>query len=255
MKYFIFSITLFLILLGSSDAFTQVNKKVKIVLINGVKINDAVIKSFNEEALEIYINNSDPLVIRYGRIKKINFKDYGSLQDDVKDKLKLPPSLETNAFFHEVKGSLLFGEDNLGFALQTINGYQFNRYIGTGLGLGVNKYGNYLAMPIYANIKGYIYDKKVSPFYFGDVGYGFAWNTNSNENFYNVDNVEGGLYWQVGMGYQFNFYNSALVLSLGYINQHSKADYVYYDQWGSSNIEVNEKRILRRFAFSVGFSF
>ena len=110
-------------------------------------------------------------------------------------------------------------------------------------------------MPIYANVKGYILDQQITPFYFGDIGYGFAWNTDKNEEVFELDNVTGGLYWQLGLGYQFNFYSNSLVLTLGYINQHSKADYVYYRPWDIDDVEISEKRILRRLNFSIGFLF
>ena len=134
------------------------------------------------------------------------------------------------------------------------NGYQFNRYLGTGFGIGMNKFGNYISLPIYATVKGYIKDSKICPFYFGDVGYGFAWRNEKEGNGYMSDNVKGGLYWQLGAGYQFNFYKSALVITLGYVNQNSKADYTYL-YWAMDGVEVSEKRLLRRVNFSVGFLF
>ena len=127
--------------------------------------------------------------------------------------------------------------------------------MGAGLGLGLNKFGNYLAVPIYATVKGYVFDKKVAPFYFADLGYGMAWNNHKNEEVFELDNVQGGLYWQLGIGYQINFYNSSFVLALGYVNQDSKADYIYHRPWDIDNVEITEKRLLRRFNFSVGFLF
>lgn len=255
MRYYIFLFGFILLALSRNQVIAQENMQVKIVLNNGVKIKGASVKSFNENSLEVNINASDPIVVRYNLIKTITFKGYGTLDSDIEEHLKNPPSLNLKSFYHEFRGSLLFGEESLNGAIHTINGYQFNQYLGTGLGLGLNKYGNYLAMPIYASVKGYIYNKKVSPFYFGDIGYGYAWNTNKNDNVFELDKVQGGLYWQLGFGYQFNFYHSALTLSLGYINQHSKADYTYYRPWDIDDVQVTEKRVLRRVAFSIGFLF
>lgn len=255
MRYLIFSIGVLFFLIDSNPVCSQEGKQVKVVLKNGLKIKGAIIKSFDEDRLEIDLLGADPIQIKYDHIKKINFNNYGRLDEGISDKIATPPGLQTKSYFHEIRGSVLFGEENVGAAIHTINGYQFNQYLGAGLGLGVNKYGNYLAMPIYANVKGYILDQQITPFYFGDIGYGFAWNTDKNEEVFELDNVTGGLYWQLGLGYQFNFYSNSLVLTLGYINQHSKADYVYYRPWDIDDVEISEKRILRRLNFSIGFLF
>jgi len=255
MKYSIFLVGFFLHFLHVSEAHSQVNKQVKIVMKNGVRIKGAIVKTIDVDRLEVDVDGSQSMYIRYDLIKTIQFKNYQVVDQELKDKLSAQPSIKIETFYHEIRGSLLFGEENIDVGLHSINGYQFNQYLGTGLGLGVNKFGNYLAMPIYANVKGYIYDRKVSPFYFGDIGYGYAWNTNKNENVFEVENVKGGLYWQLGLGYQFNFYSSSLILSMGYVNQHSKADYVYYRPWDLDDVEISESRVLRRFNLSIGFLF
>jgi hypothetical protein len=149
---------------------------------------------------------------------------------------------------------LLFGDENISGGLQTINGYQFSQYLGTGIGVGMNKFGNYISLPIYASIKGYILDRKVSPFYFGDVGYGLAWASDKTHEGYSINNVKGGVYWQLGAGYQFNFYNNSFVITLGYVNQNSTAEYEY-DYWAIDGVEISEKRLLRRVNLSIGFLF
>lgn len=257
MRFLFFPIALLFTIVFSIQVNAQIDKQVKIWLKNGIKIKGGIVESFDDSKLKVKIDDSNTILIRFDHIKKISFKGYGKVNNDFEDKFRNPPSLKIESYYHEFKGGLLFGEENLGVSLQTINGYQFNKYIGTGLGLGVNKYGNFVTLPIYATVKGYLFDKKVSPFYFGDIGYGFAWKTNKNEDLFELDKVEGGLYWQVGLGYQINFYNSSMTFTLGYINQDSKAEYVYYRPWDSriSDFNVSERRILRRVAFSVGFLF
>ena len=255
MKSNLFRLALFFLFAINVNAHAQINKQAKIVLNNGTRIKGAIVESFDSNRLKINIYESDTISIRYDHIKKIRFKEYGKINDDFEYKLSNQPSLKTESFFHEIRAGLLIGDENTSGSLQTINGYQFNKYLGTGLGIGVNKYGNYLTLPIYATVKGYLFDKKVSPFYFADIGYGFAWKSNNNEDMFELTDVQGGYYWQLGLGYQVNFYNSSLVFTLGYINQDSKADYIYYRPWDVDNVEVSERRILRRFSLTVGFSF
>lgn len=255
MKFIFFQIALLFLLLSGLSTSAQIDKQAKIVLKNGTTIKGGIVESFDDSKLKVNIDDSNIILIRYDHIKKIHFKGNGRVDEDFEEKLSKIPSLKTETFYHELRGGLLFGEETTGVSLQTINGYQFNKYLGTGLGFGINKFGNYITLPIYASVKGYLFDKKVSPFYFGDIGYGFAWQTNRNETIFELDNVKGGYYWQLGIGYQINFYNSSMVFTLGYINQDSKADYIYYRPWDIDDVEISERRILRRFAFSVGFLF
>ena len=233
----------------------QVERKAKIVLNNGNKIKRGVIESFDATTLKVTFDGHNEFLLRYDLIKKIRFKGSGAIDDDFNTKIRVEPTLKIKSFYHELRGSLLFGEENTSVGLQTINGYQFNKYLGTGLGIGLNKYGNYVTLPIYAQVKGYLLNRKVSPYYFGDIGYGFAWKSADSDAYFDVMKVTGGLYWQLGLGYQVNFSNSAMTFSLGYINQDSKAEYTYLRPWTIDDVEVSESRVLRRVAFSVGFLF
>jgi hypothetical protein len=238
---------------ATSNLHAQIDKEVKVKLKNGVKINGGIVKSLSDEFLELDVSGSDNIVIMFDHIRTISFKNYGHLRGNFSEKLKRPPKLKINTFYHELRGGLMFGEENVSGSIQTINGYKFTKYLGSGLGVGLNKFGNTVTLPIYAAAKGYLFDKKVTPFYFGDIGYGIAWHTNENNQMYQVEEIKGGLYWQVGLGYQINFYNSAMTFSLGYVNQKSSIDYFVNEIWRPDRVEVSENRILRRIVFSVGF--
>lgn len=255
MKHHFFKLLLLLLVPLSIQVHAQINQRAKIVLKNGIIVNGGIVESFDDKFLKVSIDSSNIILIRYDHMKRIIFKGKVNTEGASEEILMLQPSLNIESFYHEFRGGLLIGEENTSFTVQTINGYQFSKYLGTGLGLGVNKYGNYITLPIYATVKGYLYDKKVSPFYYGDIGYGFAWQTNKNETTFGLDNVQGGLYWQLGLGYQINFHQSAMVFSLGYLNQTSTANYTYFRGWDISDVEISERRILRRFAISIGFLF
>ncbi len=238
------------------SSYSQATKPVKIFLKNGAKIEGAIIGSFDDSRLFFTINGDDSIAMKYDYIRKIQFKGKGAGYNKFDEKIASNPSIKSNAFYHEFRTGFLFGADEVSFAVHTLNGYQFNQYLGTGLGIGLNTFGDYLTMPIYATVKGYILDRKVSPFYFGDVGYGFAWRNNNNSDYYQVSNLKGGYYWQLGMGYQVNFFNSAFTMAIGYTNQDSQADYSYNPgYWGGSGFDVSEKRLLRRVSLTVGFLF
>lgn len=244
---------LFIGLILCAQVQAQVNKRVKIVLNDGMIFKGVLIESFNENALKLSIDTSNIILIGYDRIKSINFANYRKIKSNFEKHVSEHSFLERSPFYHELRVGMLVGEETSSFTAQTINGYQLNKYLGAGVGVGLNTYGNYRTIPVYISAKGYLFDKKVSPYYFGDVGYGFAWKTNKNENMFEVENMKGGVYWQLGLGYQVNFYNSAIVFTLGYLNQLSKIDYTYSGGWDVSEVEVSEKRNLRRVALSIGF--
>ncbi len=250
-------IALLFILVFHLDSVAQNDKQAKITLKNGNIIKGGIIGSFDSTRLKVKIDDSNIILIKYDHISSINFSGYGNANGDFNEKPGNPPSVKTESYYHEIKGGVMFAEENLDVSLQTINGYQFNKYLGAGLGLGINKYENYITMPIYLQLKGYLYEKKVSPFYYGDIGYGFAWNTNKYDNNFEIVNVNGGLYWQLGLGYQVNFHSSSMIFTLGYISQNTSAEYIDSRPWMRNNndVDISEKRILRRIAFSVGFLF
>jgi hypothetical protein len=234
---------------------TSAQKIVNVYLKNGVKITGAGLEAFEEDAITLRIDRVlAPIVISEDRILKIMVIGDGMLSDNIIAQLSQPPGLTLNSLYHEFRGGLLAGSDDAAQAIHMINGYQFNQYVGTGLGFGMNQYGNFLTLPLYASWKGYLKNKKASPFLFGDIGYGFAWNTESNIDAFEIDNVKGGLYWQAGAGYQINFYNSAVNVALGYVQQHSSLDYVYRFG-GVDGARISEERLLRRISVCVGFSF
>ncbi len=252
-----------LIFLLQNQLNAQDLQKAKITLINGTRIEGYVVESMHDKYIKIDVIDNDPLIINYHVIRKIRFyqgKNDSSINEP-SSLTQFTPGIKTKVFFHEVTGNLMFGQDNLDVALHTVNGYQYNRYLGAGIGLGIEHLQDYSAMPVYAQVKGYLFDRKVTPFYFGDIGYAFAWgNSQPNMNYENFK-VHGGLYWQLGIGYQLNFPKGGMVFKFGYRNQSVKTQYSYLNPWytfdsiTSNSVEVQEDLVLRRFVLGIGFLF
>ena len=246
------------------------------MLVNGTRIEGFIVESTFKDYIKIRVADSDPLVVSFHKIRKIKFYP-GTQRAQPSDTMpghtggnnilaQYAPGIKTKSIFHEVTGSLMFGQGNTNVSLQAVNGYQFNRYVGAGLGLGVDHYDDYSALPLFLEAKGYLFDRKVTPFYFVDLGYAFAWkNGNIGNNYQNFE-VDGGFGWQLGLGYQFNFEQGGMVLKFGYKNQsvHDSYSYPNYytgftditnDGSGNNMVDVQEDRVLRRFVVSVGFLF
>lgn len=253
----------FTLMLPLAD-IAQDQTKSKIKFKDGTIIKGNVFDSFEGTSVKIRLDTGQPIFINFEKIRKITYRDGSGNNRSLTMKngnlVSQKIGLKDHSLYHELKGGILFGEDNTSVTIHNINGYQFKRFIAPGLGFGFDRFGSYRTVPVYAHLKGYIMDRKVAPYYFADAGYGFAWYNTTNEEAYKVTDVHGGFYWQVGLGYRISYPHSAMLLTLGYKNQNAGLKYVFNQQpWldfrSNSDVEVSEKRILRRVAFTIGFLF
>lgn len=114
----------------------------------------------------------------------------------------------------------IFGTDEfdgrtLGLSFQTINGYMFNRWIGVGGGVALDFY-TYEFIPLFVDIRGYVMDKAISPYYSVNVGYGFGADL-FNRFDDGFRDIEGGLMFHPSIGVRFaTRYNSSFQVDVGY---------------------------------------
>jgi hypothetical protein len=129
------------------------------------------------------------------------------------------------------------------FSFQTTNGYKFNQWVYTGLGIGADLYAVQTFVPVVLSLRGDFSSKGSKiPFYFLEGGYGF--NATSND----VDSVRfgGGATFSAGLGLKLLFNdNTGFVIGAGYRFQRSSVT-----QLGSEELEDFNRLTLR-----AGFSF
>lgn len=141
--------------------------------------------------------------------RKYAFKENGSYNEThisyVSGTLKYASVLNPGKFFEN---------HARGFSLHHVTGYQHNRWVGAGVGLGVDHYSEgfgYDIFPIYLEGRGYFLKEKVSPFYSVCFGYGFIWA----DHHYNAV-IKGGSYLNYSVGLRFGAHPRANVtLALG----------------------------------------
>lgn len=226
--------------------------QVTVYLKNGKVLQGAIITSIFDEYLTLEIDELTHLDIHFDKIKSIYF---GQHAEEAKSKPAYEPK---TGFIHAADIGLLFGQTSYGvapsFSANIVNSYQFNPHFGTGLGLGIDLYGNITTLPVYANLKGAFTKKKVTPYYFLNAGYTFAW-ANEHYNDLEYDHVKGGWFFQPGLGYQFNMAQSALLIGFGYRIQKVTLDYHTPNWQWDGEIFYHEEITIRRLSFSVGISF
>ncbi len=106
------------------------------------------------------------------------------------------------------------------FSFQTVNGYKFNQYLFTGIGIGADLYAVQTFIPIVLSVRGdFTKEGNKIPFYFVEGGYGI--NATSND----VDGIkyQGGNSFAAGLGLKILFQeNTGFVIGAGYRFQRSE---------------------------------
>ena len=154
-------------------------------------------------------------------------------------------------YFHSVGLGILSGNQFTGFTASVINGYRFYPLLQAGIGINYNKYEHITTVPIYAEYRCFPKELKFAPYLFTQLGYGLRVEDNNNTTAFETYDSRGGLYWGVGVGYQINFYETAMGFSIGYSNQHTKTEYTTPEFWGTNTIEFSEKRMMGRMDIKI----
>lgn len=102
-------------------------------------------------------------------------------------------------------GQSYYGDNTVGFSLYHAAGWMFNRWIGAGLGAGMEIYqpDGYEAptYPIFAEVRGYFQGKSVTPFYSVAGGWAFT-GKNTGERSDRTDDWNGGWLGKIQIGYR-----------------------------------------------------
>jgi hypothetical protein len=133
------------------------------------------------------------------------------------------------------------GVTTAAFSFQTVNGYKLSQYAMLGLGLGADLYATQTILPVFGSFRGDLSKQgSVTPFYFGDAGYGI----NITQNSANGTAFKGGLLYALGLGLKIPFNRAnGFLLSAGY--RYQKTSYTT----GNSSTEVFYKRLAIRAGF------
>jgi len=119
--------------------------------------------------------------------------------------------------FHSINTfGLVGGESKASTSFQSVNGIQFSNWF-SGIGVGVDYY-RYRTLPLFIDERWFFGDDK-NGFIYGDLGYNFPMKNKPGKEIWNYDmyHFTGGIYTDIGIGYQVPLYKKSSVLfSLGY---------------------------------------
>lgn len=226
----------------------QEKQHVRIELIDNSLYVGPVFQSI--DSLGVYLNiEGTEVLIPHDRIENIQFEKMKPTV--VKSKTLTFSGIEPG-YYHTIGMGISFGNASPGLSLNLVNGYMFNPYLGAGIGIGYEALEDISTFPVYAELKGYIMQRRFAPFYFFRPGYGFL---NTAYTSYENSKEVGGIYWQAGVGYQFNFQENAMAISICSMGQDATVTYTYPDWWTQDDTIITEKRMKRRMAIRIEFTF
>jgi len=142
-------------------------------------------------------------------------------------------------------------EFKMGVSFHNVSGFQFSRWLGIGLGVGIETYGTddaEVIYPVFAEFRGYLNKKIKAPYYTLGAGYGFM-TTNEKEF---ITEARGGWMLHPAIGLRFNGKkHNNLTADIGYKFQRA---YFRRDFTFNGDIEIRDV-LYQRLIIRVGLLF
>lgn len=150
-------------------------------------------------------------------IAETSFRGYSSLLAITE---KETTAILTRGFGHYTEVGALAATKNrpdnvttAAFSFQTVNGYTFNRWLFTGIGVAADLYATQTNIPVFASLRGnFAKEGRFIPFYFVDGGYGIDITSSTTDISY-----KGGAMFAGGIGFKIPVNNgTGFMVSFGY---------------------------------------
>lgn len=172
-----YKIILIALLFICSSLGLQAQKQVGdiIHLENGDVIHGEVLEYNPKENIKIKILGGSILVYKSSEVLKIEKGEIESIATEVVE--ARPPHIKEKGVYHTIMGNTIFFVPNWGSMPAALGteysvGYHFHRLFGLGGGIGINTYYYETFVPIYANVRGYLFKTSTSMYYDLNIGYG-----------------------------------------------------------------------------------
>lgn len=190
----------------------------------------------------------------------------GSYNYQVHTAVKAPAKNDFKAtekgYYNITSVALLFGQGQNGFlpipSLSSVNGWQFNKSLLTGIGIGYEYY-EWGVLPVFAEVKYMMGSERIIPFGSLKIGYALPVSKPSNsheDNYTNATEYIGGIQLNPEAGIRILLSNkSSFLLSIGYHFQQLSYKANNYYWWNNSNYETTVHTDYNRISLRAGFMF
>jgi hypothetical protein len=155
-------------------------------------------------------------------------------------------SFKERGWYNSSRLSILSGASGIGFSVQHSTGMQYNRFVGFGLGLGLEQFdpweiGGAATVPIFAEIRGYLLPQRITPFYDIGLGYGVSNKKTGDSDFdWVTEQWRGGWMAQGHIGYRIG---NHFFVQLGIRFQHKTRSWSYPRSTTSGVDQILHKRL------------
>lgn len=212
-KYFLLGVGIFLMSIGMQAQIKTLEEDVVYLhdgsmlrgtITNQVPGKSVMLITFDQTEFHLNTSDIDRIVREPSQYTRIKVRYNGDVVPIVYD--------ASQGFYKGYSVGLAVNESNGSFAIETRGGYKWRHWLQTGLVSGLNPYNAGLIIPVAAEVRGDLFQKAVTPFYFVQGGYGITATQSLSHRVYN-----GGGLVHAGIGLTFKTRTAVdYQLSLGY---------------------------------------
>jgi sRNA-binding regulator protein Hfq len=236
---------LFIICLISFSAFSQSKRMEDVVYMKNGSIIRGVIVEFSKDYVKIETVGRNLFVFNSEEIEKIQ------KENNPRRFLYRESGFFNNTEIGWVTANRLSYQPGIAnFGIQTVNGYKINRWVGAGVGIGLQRYEYFNIVPVFASLQsGDFFHSRITPYYYVNTGYGFGFGEKHSQS----EVIRGGFMFNPGIGLKINSRESAFLMSFGYSVQKAYHKYESFGTWNPTVVEQNLS--LNRISIRFGMSF
>jgi len=235
-------------------------KEEVLYLKNGSIIRGNIVEQKIGESIKVELLGGSIFVFRYEEIDSIKTETkLTSIKKEKPEYVIKQKGIRTIAetgIITGVSGNRYYNNPfDIGAQLHMISGWQFNRFLFVGGGIGVEKMAAYRQgfAPFYARFSSDFLKKRTTPYIFTDFGYALFWDSDVYREDYSYYKNKGGFYLQAGGGVRiFTRSNASVNVGVAYKRLSSESKWQYsFD----ANAQYQMSRIYQRMVFLVGVGF
>ncbi len=242
MKAILPAIFLFTLLMSSVNAQVQDSSQLVdvVYLKDGSTLIGRIIAWDLDRGMEFKLSTGATIAISKMDIKKVTQNTLPDLEGTpaktVESYVRTPKvyNFRERGWYHTTSGFLNFFFQG-GAGVHHAMGYRFNRLVGVGVGTGIETHDfdfkrNFI--PVYAEVRGFLLSKKITPYYALKVGYGFA----LKDDISGTIAAKGGFHFSPEAGIRFGAGEVSYYLGLEYKLQKGSFTWNGFDWTGSTTL-------------------
>lgn len=245
MKIYVFAITSFLLLYAAQIKAQQNDYADKVYLINGSIIKGKIIYYQPNDTLQMQMSSG--LIGRFfpNQIRKVVMHDIAEAKTA---RVEKPYNFRERGLYDALSFSINLGrssQTHQGIGFQNVVGYQFNQFVGSGIGVGYDSYyvsnGESNVLSVFGEYRGYLSKRNTSEYWTFAAGYG---QPSHIKNDY-LTNLKGSFMVQPTIGFRFgasNRYN--FFADLGFRLQQIRFE--NNNEWSQNHYTVTYRRWILR---------